>query len=61
MELICIACGNQSMKSFDYLTETNPTGADLELAKKAFSCFEPFNGLPEHYAISTAHFSQAMH
>ncbi len=42
-----------------YLTETNPAGADLELAKKAFSCFEPFNGLPEHYAISTAHFSQA--
>lgn len=41
-----------------YLTETNPTGADLELARKAFSCFEPFNGLPEHYAISTAHFSQ---
>jgi erythromycin esterase-like protein len=42
-----------------YLTNTNPAGADLELAKKAFSCFEPFNGLPEHYAISTAHFSQA--
>lgn len=41
-----------------YLTKTNPTGADLELARKAFSCFEPFNGLPEHYAISTAHFSQ---
>ncbi|MCG7335612.1 erythromycin esterase family protein [Sporosarcina sp. ACRSM] len=40
-----------------YLTETNPAGADLELAKKAFSCFEPFNGMPEHYAISTAHFS----
>ncbi len=41
-----------------YLSETNPTGGDLELARKAFSCFEPFNGLPEHYAISTAHFSQ---
>ena len=24
-----------------YLTESNPAGADLELAKKAFSCFEP--------------------
>lgn len=41
-----------------YLTESNPAGADLELAKKAFSCFEPFNGMPDHYAISTAHFSQ---
>ena len=41
-----------------YLTESNPTGVDLELAQKAFSCFEPFNGLPEHYAISTAHFPQ---
>jgi erythromycin esterase-like protein len=41
-----------------YLTNSNPAGADLELAKKAFSCFEPFNGMPDHYAISTAHFSQ---
>ncbi|CAM3192177.1 erythromycin esterase family protein [Filibacter tadaridae] len=41
-----------------YLTESNPAGANLKLAKKAFSCFEPFNGMPEHYAISTAHFSQ---
>jgi len=41
-----------------YLTESNPAGADLKLAKKAFSCFEPFNGMPDHYAISTAHFSQ---
>nr|WP_316047332.1 erythromycin esterase family protein [Planococcus glaciei] len=35
-----------------YLTHTNPAGADLELAKKAFSCFEPFNREPEGYAIS---------
>ncbi|WP_370457465.1 erythromycin esterase family protein [Sporosarcina sp. JAI121] len=41
-----------------YLTESNPEGADLKLAKKAFSCFEPFNGMPDHYAMSTAHFSQ---
>ncbi|MEK5069194.1 erythromycin esterase family protein [Sporosarcina sp. FSL K6-1508] len=41
-----------------YLTKSNPAGADLELAKKAFSCFEPFNEMPDHYAISTAHFSQ---
>ncbi|KXH87116.1 erythromycin esterase family protein [Sporosarcina sp. HYO08] len=41
-----------------YLTDTNPAGADLELAKKAFSCFEPYNRYPEQYAISTVHFSQ---
>lgn len=40
-----------------YLTHTNPTGGDLELAKKAFSCFEPFNRNPENYAISSANFS----
>ena len=40
-----------------YLTHTNPAGADLELAKKAFSCFEPFNREPEGYAISSANFS----
>lgn len=30
---------------------------DLEHAKKAFTCFEPYNRMPEHYALSTAHFS----
>ncbi|KOF11121.1 protein-L-isoaspartate O-methyltransferase [Planococcus glaciei] len=40
-----------------YLTHTNAAGADLELAKKAFSCFEPFNREPEGYAISSANFS----
>ena len=40
-----------------YLTHTNPSGGDLELAKKAFSCFEPFNREPENYAISYANFS----
>ncbi|ETP67426.1 Erythromycin esterase homolog [Planococcus glaciei] len=40
-----------------YLAHTNPAGADLELAKKAFSCFEPFNREPEGYAISSANFS----
>ncbi|MGK7378861.1 erythromycin esterase family protein [Planococcus sp. 1R117A] len=40
-----------------YLTHTNPAGGDLELAKKAFSCFEPFNREPEGYAISSANFS----
>lgn len=42
----------------EYLTHTNPAGGDLELAKKAFSCFEPFNRVPEKYAISTANFTQ---
>lgn len=40
-----------------YLTHTNPEGGDAELAKKAFSCFEPFNREPENYAISSANFS----
>ena len=40
-----------------YLTHTNPIGGDLELAKKAFSCFEPFNRNPENYAVSSATFS----
>ncbi|WP_313236178.1 erythromycin esterase family protein [Sporosarcina ureae] len=38
--------------------ESHPSyGADLELAKKAFSCFEPYNRMPEHYALSSAHFT----
>lgn len=41
-----------------YLTEADPTGIDLEHAKRVVSCFEPFNRLSEHYAISTAHFSR---
>ncbi|WP_255472940.1 erythromycin esterase family protein [Planomicrobium sp. CPCC 101079] len=41
-----------------YLTDTNPAGGDLDLAKKAFSCFEPFNRQPEKYAISTANFTE---
>lgn len=41
-----------------YLTEADPKGIDLEHAQKVVSCFEPFNRLSEHYAMSTAHFSQ---
>ncbi|TWT24776.1 erythromycin esterase family protein [Planomicrobium sp. CPCC 101110] len=41
-----------------YLTVANPAGGDLDLAKKAFSCFEPFNRQPEKYAISTANFTE---
>lgn len=42
-----------------YLTETNPEGRDLALAKKAFSCFEPFNRHPETYAMSSLNITQA--
>lgn len=40
-----------------FLQENPQFKADLELAKKAFSCFEPYNRMPEHYALSTAHFT----
>lgn len=40
-----------------FLQENPRFQADLELAKKAFSCFEPYNRMPEHYALSTAHFT----
>lgn len=42
-----------------YLSKTNPEGNDLELAKKAFSCFEPFNRHPETYAMSSINISDA--
>ena len=42
----------------EFLEKDEPEGADLELAKKAFSCFEPFNRQPEQYAMSSAFFSQ---
>jgi len=42
-----------------YLSETNPEGTDLVLAKKAISCFEPFNRHPENYAMSSVNISQA--
>lgn len=42
-----------------YLSKTNPDGSDLEFAKKAFSCFEPFNRHPETYAFSTINISEA--
>ncbi|WP_391207134.1 erythromycin esterase family protein [Psychrobacillus sp. L4] len=42
-----------------YLSNTNPNGADLALAKKAFSCFEPFNRHPETYGVSSLNISEA--
>lgn len=40
-----------------FLESNTAYGVDLELAKKAFSCFEPYNRMPEHYALSSAHFT----
>ena len=42
-----------------YLSKTNPQGMDLALAKKAFSCFEPYNRHPENYAVSSVNISQS--
>ncbi|QTD40518.1 erythromycin esterase family protein [Sporosarcina sp. Te-1] len=40
-----------------FLSKNPQYGTDLTLARQAFSCFEPYNRMPEHYALSTAHFS----
>ncbi|MFJ7825688.1 erythromycin esterase family protein [Psychrobacillus sp. NPDC096623] len=42
-----------------YLRKTNPEGTDMIFAKKAISCFEPFNRHPETYAFSSIHISDA--
>lgn len=41
----------------NFLSKNPQYKVDLEHAKKAFTCFEPYNRMPEHYALSTAHFS----
>ncbi|MFC4410905.1 erythromycin esterase family protein [Chungangia koreensis] len=41
----------------NFLSDNKKYEVDLELARKAFSCFEPYNRMPEHYALSTAHFT----
>lgn len=43
----------------NYLRKTNPEGTDMAFAKKAISCFEPFNRHPETYAFSSIHISDA--
>ncbi|PYF08412.1 erythromycin esterase family protein [Ureibacillus chungkukjangi] len=40
-----------------FLSKNPEYKVDLEHAKKAFTCFEPYNRMPEHYALSTAHFT----
>lgn len=42
-----------------YLSQTNPEGTDLSFAKKALSCFQPFNRHPETYAFSSLNISDA--
>lgn len=40
------------------LSELNPSGEDLELAKKTAACFAPFNREPENYSAAAADFSK---
>ncbi len=42
----------------NFLLENPKYNVDLEHARKAFSCFEPYNRMPEHYALSAAHFTE---
>ncbi|KGR89105.1 erythromycin esterase family protein [Lysinibacillus odysseyi] len=42
----------------NFLSENPKYNVDLEHARKAFSCFEPYNRMPEHYALSAAHFTE---
>lgn len=46
-------------ETLKYLEENKHQGADLELAKKAFSCFEPHHQEAEKYAIASAFFSES--
>ncbi|SOC44135.1 erythromycin esterase family protein [Ureibacillus acetophenoni] len=41
----------------NFLSENPKYNVDLEHARKAFTCFEPYNRMPEHYALSAAHFT----
>lgn len=38
-----------------HLSKAGPSGSHLELAKKAYACFEPFSRDPEKYAMSSIH------
>jgi erythromycin esterase-like protein len=42
-----------------YLKEIN--SPDIETAKKAFACFEPFNRQPEKYGVSASFYSEGCH
>ncbi|HSP20956.1 MAG TPA: erythromycin esterase family protein [Planococcus sp. (in: firmicutes)] len=41
------------------LTEIDPSGEAIKLAKKTLSCFEPFNRVPENYSATAADYSKA--
>lgn len=41
-----------------YLEQAAPSNEELQLARNVLNCFEAFNRMPEHYAISTAHFPE---
>ncbi|MRH44583.1 erythromycin esterase family protein [Aquibacillus halophilus] len=42
----------------NYLEKTEPKGSNIELARKAIACFEPFNRQEDQYAISSSFFSE---
>ncbi len=42
-----------------FLKKTDPSGIELEFAKRAISCFEPYNRHPETYALSSLQISEA--
>ena len=42
-----------------FLRRTDPSGIELEYAKRALSCFEPFNRHPETYAFSSLNITEA--
>ncbi|MDC3418513.1 erythromycin esterase family protein [Aquibacillus salsiterrae] len=43
----------------NYLKENEPNGANLKLARKAFSCFEPHHQQAEKYAIAASFFKES--
>lgn len=42
-----------------FLSKTQPDSMEMELARKALSCFESYNRHPENYAMSSVNLSQA--
>lgn len=41
------------------LTEIDPLGEDIALAREAANCFKPFNREPDHYSAAATDFSKA--
>lgn len=59
MGLMFIVLWESMEEVIHYLEKTN--SPDLETAKKAFSCFEPFNRRPEQYGVSASIYSEGCH